>query len=246
MYHSRISSPHQIKALPEKHAVCLTFGEATRGTCEVARERLRTGGAVMLDNGAFSAFKRGEAMTREVADKVLNWYDTFVGIGPDLICVAPDVIGDATATVRLQTDLSARLRDLTSKARLIVPVQGFDISLAAAGWKSATDLIGPSIIAGVPSSRVAWSDDQVRQFVHLTGCSRMHFLGGSSKTRRNLAAELGLDASSDSGFASISSANTKGRMQNLPRFCALAERRVAGTGAKFFVKHGQARWPWAF
>lgn len=243
MYHSRISSPHQIRALPGKHAVCITLGEASSGTRWLALERLIAGGSVMVDNGAFSKHKTGEVMTVERAREVAKAYRVFAAVGGDLIVVVPDVIGDGPATAALQRAVADDFRGL--KARLVVPVQGFDLYAAVMAWKDALVLFGPDIVAGIPSFRAAWPADLVRAFIARSGCRAVHFLGGCSRARAELAVELQLDASADSGFANFSASNTKGRMANLAKFAALSERRVAGVGARFFWREGQTRWSWA-
>lgn len=244
MFHSGINRPSIMQALPEGLGLCLCFGDATEALCAEAMRRLASGTPVMLDNGAFRA---KTPMTATRAGSVLDWYDRFAGVAGDgLYVVAPDVIGDGPATVALQAALAPRLRDLVTRCTVIVPVQGVDCEAAAAAWRTAIQSIGPKIVAGIPSNKAAWSGDMVREFIARTGCKQVHFLGGSSQVRRDLAAELKIAASSDSSFAVRFASNTSGRMANLARAALLAERRVAGRGRRFHVAEGQTRWPWAW
>lgn len=249
MFHSRLSSPSHVRRLPERHALCLSLGECSRGALDIAEARLCAGGHVLLDNGAFSLFKRGEAMSVERAGRVLDVYERFAAHGGALSVVAPDVVGDGAATAAIQRALAPRLRALAERCRVIVPVQGFDLEAAAASWRAAVAAIGPEIAAGIPSNKAAWPDDLVRAFALETGCRRMHFLGGSSIARQTLAQELRIEASSDSGYAAMKARfigrNPAERGEQLAKYALEAERRVAGKGMPFFYRAAQTRWPWA-
>lgn len=250
LYHSRIVSEWHIAGLEPRRAAVLTLGDASKAALEVGRARLRAGGHLMLDNGAFSDEKRKRTMTVERAAKIVGVFESFADEGPNLTIVAPDVIGDGKATRELHVALAPRLRALAARGvRVIVPVQGFDLTTASAAWREAIGLISPDIVAGIPSHKAAWSDDLVRAFVAGTGCRRVHFLGGSSIGRQTLAQELRLDASSDSGFASLKArflgSDRPSRVALTNEWAKKAERRVAGVGVHFFERAAQTRWDWA-
>ena len=232
VFRSRMSRPGRIRSLPLDLNVGITVGEASPGAFAAAIERLRAGGEVFVDNGAFGLWKAGTPMGVARAQAAIDIFERLAAVAPDrdrLTVVAPDVIGDGAATRALQRDLEPRLRALAERARLVIPLQGFDLEAAARTWRDALRSIGPRIVAGIPSvqrSPARWPGELVRAFVARTGARRVHFLGGTTRERAALELELGLEASSDSGYAVMRATRAGGFHVAGEREARAGERRV--------------------
>lgn len=227
MFHSHISRAHQLVQVPLRFNVCVTLGDASMGAFRMAIERLERGGAVLIDNGAFSAHGRGERMTLERASVIVEVFEHLAARGLDLLyVVAPDVLGDGVATHRLQRAFADRLRALTSRARVIMPVQDLDLGAAVRGWRKTVQRLGPSVVAGLPCPSGRWPPERVRQFALRTKHKRFHFLGGATMANARLAVELGLDATCDSGSAAITARCTPGGFKNFVDSARSVEERL--------------------
>ncbi|MBC2385296.1 hypothetical protein HF209_30540 [Pseudomonas sp. WS 5096] len=151
-------------------------------TILVLPRHLDAGGAVFIDSGAFSAFQKGEvvdwARVFGVYESVLNMAERPAGLS----IVAPDVIGNQTATLALWEAHSERVRAwIAAGARVIIPLQRGDLSaglmLAHAKRIFQTD----RFCAGIPSNLEAMSAED---------CSTLHHHDFHVLGRVILTAEL--------------------------------------------------------
>ncbi|MPQ69229.1 hypothetical protein GC387_21735 [Pseudomonas sp. MWU12-2323] len=135
-------------------------------TILVLPRHLDAGGAVFIDSGAFAAFQKGDEVdwikVFRVYESVLNMADKTAGLS----IVAPDVIGDQTATLALWEAHTERVSAwIAAGARVIVPLQRGEqsagVMLAHAKRIFQTD----RFCAGIPSNLEAMSAED---------CSTLH------------------------------------------------------------------------
>lgn len=138
-------------------------GELTMGQKLTTIPRyLRSGGYVFIDSGAFSEFKSGEAPD---FDNVVNTYELIADChdaDPQMLgrlfVVAPDKVGDQTATLKRLGVYSRRLKALIEDGvKVIVPIQR-GVMPAVQMLQSVTDILGTgAFVAGIPSNKEALS-----------------------------------------------------------------------------------------
>jgi hypothetical protein len=141
---------------------------------------------IFVDSGAFTAFTKDQEMDWS---KVLTGYMELVGEAANpsnLFLVAPDVIGNAAATMDLQTTYLDKLVFLARKgANLIVPIQkGGHLEDARRHFEMLYSFLGSKLIVGIPSNKMAWTAQDARDIVSMLKPSRVHLLGiGPGSTR---------------------------------------------------------------
>jgi len=145
-------------------------------------EYTAAGGMVFVDSGAFEAFVKGFALD---FDKVHDRYDRLVSrtSRPDLLAVvAPDVIGDMTATAELQVFYLDRIARLArAGVELLVPLQrGWNTDAYVEHYNLLEATIGPFTLA-LACNKAAWSPADVARLVAKVQPRRVHLLGVGTK-----------------------------------------------------------------
>ncbi|WP_256587828.1 hypothetical protein [Pseudomonas sp. Irchel 3E13] len=167
-YHSGMSASSDLRAAVDEGipvGVVATLLDTLK-LIRVVPRHLDAGGAVFIDSGAFAAFQKGDVVNWS---RVFSAYETVLGHTdrPDgLSIVAPDVIGDQTATLALWEVHAKRVGAwIADGARVIVPLQRGKLSagtmLAHAKRIFQTD----RFCAGIPSNLEAMSAED---------CSTLH------------------------------------------------------------------------
>lgn len=132
---------------------------------------IAAGGAVFIDSGAFTAFRKG---TEVDFVRLLDIYqftaEGVIDAGGDiasLYLVAPDAVGDQQRTLALLQQHRAALRELIGLgASLIVPIQCGAMAVADM-LASAASILGTSqFVAGIPSNEAAMTVAQAATLQH--------------------------------------------------------------------------------
>lgn len=139
---------------------------------------LKRGGAVFVDSGAFSAFRKG---TQVDFQKMLSRYEVMIDsalmIGApleNLYLVSPDAVGDQVRTLELLGQHRAELASIVqSGAKLIVPIQCGELPVAVMLAKAVEILGTDQFVAGIPSNEAAMTISQAATLKHHT----FHILG---------------------------------------------------------------------
>jgi hypothetical protein len=183
-FHSGMSARSDLRAAVDEGiavGVVATLLDVVK-TILVLPRHLDAGGSVFIDSGAFAAFQKGDVVdwikVFSVYESVLNMADRPAGLS----IVAPDVIGDQTATLALWEVHAERVSAwITAGARVIVPLQRGELSagvmLAHAKRIFQTD----RFCAGIPSNLEAMSAED---------CSTLHHHDFHVLGRVILTAEL--------------------------------------------------------
>ncbi|MDD1009360.1 MULTISPECIES: hypothetical protein [Pseudomonas] len=135
---------------------------------------LDSGGSVFIDSGAFAAFQKGETV---IWERVFQKYESVILMTAKpqgLSIVAPDVIGDQVATLKLWSEHAERVKNWIGKGvRVIVPLQRGALD-AAQMLALAKDTFGSDrFCVGVPSNLEAMSAGDCSTLHH----SDFHILG---------------------------------------------------------------------
>ena len=156
-----------------------------------AAQYAREGGQVFVDSGAFGGTPN--------FDEVLKHYNEFLdhvdehnpgrqhpALFKNVYLVAPDKVGDAETTSRLQEHYQQDIHDLIGRgANVVVPVQVgkslvYDAGVVARTW--------PDAIIGIPGNKAAMSLDTLKDVVAKMSVGRaprgFHFLGMGEKNPR--------------------------------------------------------------
>lgn len=145
---------------------------------------LDNGGLVVIDSGAFGAFRADRTLDFEA--EVFPIYEMILSgtSRPDLLTLtAPDVVGNPSATLALQLSHMDRLRRwATSGAHVIIPIQkGGD---AVAHYQVIADAFGTlGFTVGIPSNAKAWTLADLLPFIREARPARIHLLGLSAARR---------------------------------------------------------------
>lgn len=130
-------------------------------------------GNVFFDSGAFTAFKKGKEVDW---DKTLfAYHELLTSVMPEkrknVTIVAPDIVGDHQKTQELQSDLFEKFTPIVELGgNVIIPVQkengGGELWRH---WADASNSFTPeqndNFIVGVPYNAMAWSQDEVLDFM---------------------------------------------------------------------------------
>lgn len=135
---------------------------------------LDSGGSVFMDSGAFAAFQKSEGV---IWERVFTKYESVILMTTNpqgLSIVAPDVIGDQIATLKLWTEHANRVkRWIDQGVRVIVPLQRGNLC-AAEMLELAKQTFGTDrFCAGIPSNLEAMSAEDCSTLFH----SDFHVLG---------------------------------------------------------------------
>jgi hypothetical protein len=156
-----------------------------------------------VDSGAFTAFRRSEAVDW---DHVLGVYSDLLDQLPiehrhRLAIVMPDVVGDQQATLKLQVGMAKRIRSFISAgARVLVAIQkgGQDPSEI---YAQLVALLGDNarFVVALPCNAAAFSTEEILAFAHAARPPALHLLGRTSGVNAIAAAipssiELSADA----------------------------------------------------
>lgn len=125
------------------------------------------GGKVFVDSGAFTAFRKKEAIDWE---RVLSAYRYLIGSTSkpeNLSIVAPDVVGNQEATLALWHKHNQLIRDwISSGVRVILPLQTGTLR-AYELLAQAINLLGTDrVTAGIPSNLAAMAAEECSEIVH--------------------------------------------------------------------------------
>lgn len=115
---------------------------------------------------------------------------------PAPVFVAPDVIGDQAASLRLLKQHAGDLQGF--RENLIVPLQKGEKTLTQS-YAEAREILGTDFIAGIPSNEKAITPAEFRAFIKEARPDRVHFLGAVAESkiegRLQIMAEEGLEPS---------------------------------------------------
>jgi hypothetical protein len=152
---------------------------------------------VFVDSGAFNAFRRAlregdMRLARLDFNRVLDRYEDLslrvlaAGGNPWFLAfVAPDVVGDQTATLRLLRQFAPRILELADRGHeLIVPFQRGPQLLWDVYLQVREILEEQPFIVGIPSAVEALTNDELRAFLSRPyQPDRLHVLGAVSSRR---------------------------------------------------------------
>lgn len=157
--------------------------QAQKAVVDRAIEYAKSGGKVFIDSGAFGNpdvdFDAGLTMYREFALALGS-----TELTANVAVVAPDKVGDADATRKLQTQYQDQIRLLIHDGlRVIVPVQVSDLMPAHVADAVRTF---PKARIGLPGNKAAISIEQLREVLGQLKRSQLtpagfHFLGVGEK-----------------------------------------------------------------
>lgn len=167
-FHSGMSARSDLRAAVDEGVavgVVATLLDVSK-TILVLPRHLDAGGAVFIDSGAFAAFQKGDVVdwvkVFRVYESVLNMTDRPAGLS----IVAPDVIGDQTATLALWEAHAKRVRTwIDDGARVIVPLQRGELSAGLMLAHAKRIFMTDRFCAGIPSNLEAMSAED---------CSTLH------------------------------------------------------------------------
>ncbi len=152
--------------------------ETSEATIERIVEANAAGIRVFVDNGAFSAFQKGERV--DAAEVFTRYRDLAGGLArlDTVSFVVPDVVGDQTATLALVAEHGRDIRALIEAgADVLVPLQKGALSLAECHAR-VVELLGTNAFrSALPSNEAAATPDEVPAFVREARPARIHLLG---------------------------------------------------------------------
>lgn len=135
---------------------------------------LDAGIPVFVDTGAFSAFQTQAAIDWP---EIFRRYDVMADLTQatrNLYLVAPDVVGNQDATLRILTEWQVRVHSLIKRGcRIIVPLQAGSMSARQMHITVRRILLTDQFIVGIPSNRAALSIDECATLKH----HAFHILG---------------------------------------------------------------------
>lgn len=164
--------------------------------CEEALTKLAgTGVQVFVDSGAFSEVKfgpRGVEVVKPITDAAWNdlldlYLRLAIRLGPQLHVVAPDMVGNQAVTLERLERYKFKIQSIWSEgARIIVPLQGGKLSLAAFAKRAIDILQLPDVTAGIPSKKAATSTAAIVEFLkhRPPEYQRIHLLGLGPNAKR--------------------------------------------------------------
>lgn len=152
---------------------------------DIAAGYAARGGKVFVDSGAFTAFTKGKPVDW---DRVISLYQQMSADAPGarLHLVAPDVVGDQDASLKLLSQYREPLRKLIDQGHdLLVPVQKGLLPPYHA-WREAAGMLGTDdFTPSVPSNKVAFSpEDLANLFDGPDKPKRVHLLGIAGDRKR--------------------------------------------------------------
>ncbi len=146
-------------------------------------EYAKGGGKVMVDSGAFGAFKKGLKID---FDQIMLQYEQLVwATGGNIAIVAPDIIGEQEKTFALLEKYRTRLcRLIRIGATVLVPLQKGALGPYQA-WQAAVKILSTDrFVVAIPSNKAAFSDEDLAEL--LSGekkPAQIHFLGMTTASR---------------------------------------------------------------
>jgi hypothetical protein len=156
---------------------------------------VQNGGLAFVDSGAFSAYNAKVPMTEEDFEHCLDKYERLLALSldspaihnnPDMArdiarrwhMVAPDVIGDQEASVKMLARFAPRVRALIDKGvTVFVPFQRGRERLAACYHKAVKALRTDNFTSSIPSRMAPVPLDEVLEFAKDVQPQAMHLLG---------------------------------------------------------------------
>lgn len=207
--------------------------------------------ALFLDSGAFSERATGKPIT-DWPERLLTYAAAVRGCtraarwfapgeldevptGCAVYVVAPDCVGDQVKTLRRLHAYRDEVRELARLgARVIVPVQRGDLSLADF-WRAELAILGPGDwIAGIPCKRSATCPAAFARFAREARPRAVHFLGlgptrGTFGAFLAAARAVGAEVSCDSGLLRRLAGATNGRNGG-PRAITAARAQLGHLG----------------
>jgi hypothetical protein len=139
----------------------------TAKTILVLPRYLDAGGAVFVDSGAFAAFQKKIPVDWK---RVFSAYESILGMteAPEnLTIVAPDVVGDQQATLRLWEEHAVRICTWIARgARVVMPLQKGSLSIEQLLDRTKGILGTSGFCCGIPSNLKALSPQDCAGITH--------------------------------------------------------------------------------
>jgi hypothetical protein len=168
-YHSGMSSKSDFRACIEAGAPAgVVAGLLTNQQLFLAIPRfILEGGSLFIDSGAFTAFRKRAPMNWgrvfQVYDMVIESTDGSANVS----IVAPDVVGDQSATMALWQEHRDLIRSwIDSGVRVIVPIQTGAVRSDSL-LHAVTELFGTNrFCVGIPSNEAAMTPEECSYLLH--------------------------------------------------------------------------------
>lgn len=183
-YHSGMSSNiNDIKGAVEAGVpISVVLPRMAKSHFKPVTEYAKAGGDVLVDSGAFTAFTKGKEVD---FDDVMSKYDDIIkASGNKVAIIAPDVIGDQEATIKLLDKYSKQLKKWADKGvKVIVPIQKGDMA-PNEYWNKIKGAVGKNAVAGIPSNKAAFGTKDIKALMDQKDApDRVHFLGIGPKSK---------------------------------------------------------------
>lgn len=199
-YASGMSRRGDLEAAIESVAgVGTVITELSRNGMQRVADAIRAGKPVFVDSGAFSAFMQAMRAGRSKEsltdfDETLSRYDELAALAGEgtsrlerglLTFVAPDVVGDQTATLKLLEQHKQRVMDwMEAGIEVIVPFQKGPLKQSEMYRRVAEILSGNDFVVGIPSNAQALSSEDLHELLRQPyKPERLHILGAVNSKR---------------------------------------------------------------
>lgn len=185
---------------------------------------LDAGGSVFVDSGAFTAAR---THTAPLWEDVLRDYEALASMTDrpsGLFVVAPDKVGDQAATLALLQTHCARLCSLVEAGvNLVVPLQCGELP-AATMLSAVKDLLGPRVVAGIPSNKAAMPIADCQTLNHYA----FHVLGRVQPDDEQQARIRALRACNPQAFVSADANWLRSRLALISKLTERERHQAAG------------------
>lgn len=168
----------------------VTITDCSLPVRQLIKEYLNSGHSVFLDSGAFRCFQANLRQINQALpptnsvnfERVISLYEdilTSVSNSRNLMIVAPDLVGDQTASFNLLKTYADSL-SLFSKTnvKIMIPLQKGQLSINDY-YRKCIGICGFEIVPGIPSNAAAITNEDVKAFIKEFKPPYLHFLGTS-------------------------------------------------------------------
>lgn len=181
IYGSGANRPADFAA--QKQAGVRSGVEANQLSKPMIEEIAKSGTPVFVDSGAFGAFKKGETVD---FGKIYDTYEEISGKAgkPVMRFVAPDVVGDQAATLKLQKEYAARTKKLIEQGQeALVPVQKGNLRPRQVVEQIRQVLGTDNFTVAVPANEAAFTENDLRDLMRARP-KRIHLLGVAQNRKK--------------------------------------------------------------